>query len=77
MVMNMTQRLKELMKRAENWPAKEQEALADVMDDIEQRHDRIAELTDDDWKVIDQRVAHGDIATDEEVAAVFNRYRRA
>jgi len=77
MLMNMTQRLKELMKRAESWPAKEQEALADVMDDIEQRHDRIPELTDDDWKVIDQRVALGDIATDEEVAAVFNRYRRA
>jgi hypothetical protein len=33
------------------------------------------DLTDEEWQIIEQRMARRDLATDEEVEAVFNRYR--
>ena len=71
--------LKELMGRAEKWPEADQEALAQVMSDIERRHTQVDELTDEDWKIIDKSVEEthrGKFATDEEVAALFNKYRK-
>ncbi len=76
----MTEILKELMGRAEKWPATDQQALARVMLDIESRHTQVDDLTEEDWKIIEERAAaarRGEIATDEEVEALFNKYRRA
>jgi len=33
--------------------------------------------SDEEWKIIEERAARRDLASDEEVEAVFSRYRRA
>jgi hypothetical protein len=35
------------------------------------------EISEEEWQIIEQRAARRDLATDEEVEAVFRRYRRA
>jgi len=41
--------------------------------EVEQlRHD---EITDEEWKIIEERAAHGELASDEEVETLFRRYR--
>jgi hypothetical protein len=71
----MSGKLKELMARAEQWPPAEQEALAAVMLDIENRS-MTEEITPEDLAIIDQRIATDKRASDEEVAALFNKYRK-
>jgi hypothetical protein len=34
-------------------------------------------ITDEEWKIIEQRAARRDLASDEEVETLFSRYRRA
>lgn len=39
---------------------------------------RVADgITDEEWKIIEERAARRDLASDEEVEAVFSRYRSA
>ena len=76
----MTETLKELMGRAEKWPAVDQQALARVMLDIESKHTQVDDLTEEDWKIIDKSVdqtRRGEFATEEEMATLFNKYRKA
>jgi hypothetical protein len=35
------------------------------------------DLTEEEWRIIEERAARRDLASDEEVEAVFSRYRRA
>ena len=35
------------------------------------------DITDGEWKIIEERAARRDLASDEEVEAVFGRYRDA
>jgi len=35
------------------------------------------DITEEEWKIIEERAARRDLATDEEVEQVFSRYRRA
>ena len=35
------------------------------------------DITDEEWKIIEERAARRDLASDEEVEAVFSRYRNA
>jgi hypothetical protein len=69
--------LAEIMKRAANWPAEDQMKLAAAAGIIEAQRMSEHELSDIDWAVIDARVSRGDIAGDEETAAVFAKYRVA
>jgi hypothetical protein len=76
---SMTKRLKELMQRAETWPDEVQERAIASLEAIEELQSRGDDLTDKDWEIIGQRIdaaRRGEIATDEEVAAVFDRHRR-
>jgi predicted transcriptional regulator len=70
--------LKDVLARAENWTASAQDRLVQAALEIEQTQDQEFELTEEDWKIIDQRVAasaRGEFATDQEVEAIFNKYR--
>ena len=70
--------LKDVLARAEHWPASAQDKLVKAALEIEQFQDADFELTAEDWIIIDERVAgsaRGDIATDEEVEATFKKYR--
>ena len=69
----MSNKLKELMVRAEQWSLEDQEVLASVMEDIENRS-TMEEITAEDLAIIDRRIATDKLASDEEVAALFNKY---
>jgi ParB-like chromosome segregation protein Spo0J len=71
--------LKNMLARAENWPEEDQEELAQVALEIEARRHGVYHATPEELKAIDEAlaaVARGEIASDEEVAAVFAKYRR-
>lgn len=68
-----------LMERAAAWPEEAQAELVRSMIEIEGRHIGIYHLSDDERLDIEaalDEVARGEVASDEEVAAVFDRYRR-
>jgi hypothetical protein len=70
--------LKDVLARAEHWPASAQDMLVQAALEIEQIQDAEFELTVEDWKIIDERIAgsaRGEIATEKEVEAVFQKYR--
>jgi hypothetical protein len=77
MMIDMTKdQVKEILDRVLTWPPDDQERLARFVHEVEQRR-RGDDITDEEWKTIEERAARRDLASDEEVEAVFSRYRRA
>lgn len=75
-----TTALKAVLDRAENWPEVEQKKLIAAARLIEDQMAAGFELGDDDWTIIAARAEaarNGDITTDEETAAFFEKYRQA
>jgi len=71
--------LKELFERVESWPEPAQEEALQLLLALEQKYAEPYELSAEDRAAIDRSlddVRHSRFATDEEVAAVFNRHRR-
>jgi hypothetical protein len=66
--------VKELLDRVLTWPPADQERLAQFVQEVELRRAQ-DDITDEEWKIIAERAARRDLATDEEVAAIFNLYR--
>jgi hypothetical protein len=66
--------VKEILDRVLTWPADEQEKIAQIVCAIEQLRAE-DDFTAEEWEIIETRTAQDDLATDEEVAAVFSRYR--
>jgi predicted transcriptional regulator len=76
----MTINLRKMLARAENWSEQDQEELAQVALEIEARRHGVYHASPEELKAIDEAlaaVARGEIANDEEVEAVFAKYRRA
>ncbi len=68
--------VKEILDRVLSWPPDDQEKVARFVREVEQR--RLGDaITDEEWKIIEERAARRDLATDEEVEQVFSRYRSA
>jgi predicted transcriptional regulator len=60
------------------WPTEAQEELMQSIASIEEKHLGVYRLNDEERTAVRrglQEMREGKIATDEEVAAVFNRYR--
>lgn len=68
--------VKEILNRVLTWPPDDQERLARIVHKIEQRRAG-DDITDEEWKIIEERATPRDLATDEEVEQVFSRYRSA
>jgi predicted transcriptional regulator len=72
--------LADLMERAAVWPEEAQAELVEAMIEIETKHAGVYRLSDEERQAIRrglQELRDGKIATDEQVAAVFSRYRHA
>jgi hypothetical protein len=72
--------LENLMERAATWPEEAQAELVESMLEIEAKHGGTYRLSPDERAAIRrglQDLREGRIASDEAVAAVFDRYRRA
>jgi hypothetical protein len=76
----MTINLKNVLARAENWSEEDQEELAQVVLEIEARRHGVYHASPEELRAIDEAltaVGRGEIASDQEVEAVFAKYRRA
>jgi hypothetical protein len=68
--------VKEILERVLAWSPADQEKVTRLIRDIEARRGNDG-ITDEEWKIIEERAARRDLATDDEVEEVFGRYRRA
>lgn len=72
--------LKKMFARAESWPEQDQEDLAQAALEIEARRHGVYHASEEELKAIDEAlaaVARGEIASEQQVEAVFAKYRRA
>lgn len=70
------EQVKDILDRVMSWPREDQEKVARFARQVEQWRDSDA-ITDEEWKIIEERAARRDLATDEEVELLFSRYRDA
>lgn len=77
--MTQTKALEALMDRAASWPEEAQAELVRFMIDTEAKHFGVYRLTDEERAAIRKGLddaRQGRFASDEEIAELFNRYRR-
>jgi len=70
------EQVKEILDRVLTWPQADQEKVARFARQVERTREG-DDLTDEEWRIIEERAARRDLASDEEVEAVFSRYRNA
>jgi thioredoxin-like negative regulator of GroEL len=70
------EQVKEILDRVLSWPREDQEKVARFARQVEQWRGA-DDITDEEWKIIEERAARRDLASDEDVEQVFSRYRRA
>lgn len=71
--------LMEIFQRVETWPEQDQETLARMMLEIEAGKHAPYDATEEELRLIDEGLAaldRGEIASDEKVRAVFEKFRR-
>jgi hypothetical protein len=72
--------VKHVLSRVAHWPEDDQDELAQIALEIEARRHGVYHATPEELQAIDEAlaaVARGEIASDEEVEAVFAKHRRA
>jgi hypothetical protein len=75
----MNPQLKNLIERVDTWPKEAQEEALQPLLALEQEYAEPYELSPEDRAAIDRSLAdmrEGKFATDEQVAALFDRFRR-
>jgi predicted transcriptional regulator len=68
-----------IFERVKAWPLERQQDAAEMLLRMEKQDSYVYELSDEeeaDIKLALEEAARGEFATDEEVEAVFSRYRR-
>jgi predicted transcriptional regulator len=72
--------LKSMLDRVTTWPEEDQEELAQIALEIEARRHGVYHATPEESAAIDEALAadaRGEVANEEQVKAVFAKYRRA
>ena len=69
------EQVKEILDRVLTWPEEDQEKVARFAQQVEQV--RGDDITAEEWRIIEERAARRDLASDAEVEELFSRYRRA
>jgi hypothetical protein len=76
----MNAEVRHVLSRIEHWPEDDQDELVQLALEIEARRHGVYHATPEELLAIDEAlaaVARGEIASDEEVEAVFAKYRQA
>lgn len=75
----MISTLKKMLPAIENWPEEDQQALADAAREIAAARAGFYVLSPDEERAVTEGLAqadHGDFATEEEIAALWRRFKR-
>jgi predicted transcriptional regulator len=75
----MNELAKEILERIADWPEETQAELLQALFEIEVKHFGVYRLLEEKRVTVREGLAQaerGEFATDEQVAAVFNRYRK-
>lgn len=70
------QQVKKLLERVLTWSPEDQERVVRFVQQVEESSTP-DDITDEEWKLIEERVARRDIASAEEVKGLFDKYRGA
>jgi len=72
------EQIEAILERVRTWPEDRLEDVAKVLLEMEAANEHVAELTAEDWADLEQGLAEadrGEFASDEEVKALFDRFR--
>jgi len=72
------EQIEAILERVRTWPEDRLEDVAKVLLEMEAANEHVEELTAEDWADLEQGLAEadrGEFASDEEVKALFDRYR--
>jgi hypothetical protein len=69
-------RIKAILDKVLTWPEEEQERVAQFIREVERRRGG-DDITDDEWKIIEERAQRRELASEEEVEVLFSRYQSA
>jgi hypothetical protein len=70
------EQVKEILDRVLTWPKVDQERVARFARQVVRVRDD-DDISEDGWRIIEERAARRDLASDDEVEALFSRYRNA
>jgi hypothetical protein len=75
----MTNEIRAILDRVQAWPAEQQQLAYNLLTWIETKgEDDASDLTDEDWADLEEGLAEadrGEFASEEELKALFDRYR--
>lgn len=70
------QQVKEILERVLTWSPENQERVVRFVQQVEEGSS-VDDITDEEWKLIEERAERGDLAADDEVKGLFDKYRGA
>ena len=70
------EQVREILERVMTWFPEDQDRVVRFVQQLEQSSS-VDDVTDEEWRLIEERAARREIASDEDPKAVFDKYRGA